>query len=115
MILKDESDSEEEAQVHTSEPVAVEAETVVFQNETEAEGSTHQNLDEAEGSGTLKRKRTVISDDKATPSLSRRLKKMRARRHMAKPPSENTEEAEEGDQESLISQQIVLEVLRCPT
>ncbi|KAL8147589.1 hypothetical protein AgCh_005055 [Apium graveolens] len=49
---------------------------------------------------------------KATPSLARRLKKMKARRYLAKAPSEDTEEAEEGDQESLISQEpIVIEVL----
>ena len=113
MILRDESDSEEEqVQVHASEPVTIEAETLVFQKETESEGSTPQISDEAESSGNLKRKRTASSDAQATPSLARRLKKMRATRHLAKPPSEDTVEAEERDQESLISKEpIIIESL----
>ncbi|KAL8156461.1 hypothetical protein AgCh_001526 [Apium graveolens] len=86
MLLRDESDDEEEAQKATT----------------------------TEGSDPLKRKRTLNSDDKATPSFARRLKKMRAKRHLAKPPSENTEEAEERDQESLISNPIVIKSLPPP-
>ncbi|KAL8091340.1 hypothetical protein AgCh_033812 [Apium graveolens] len=90
-----------EAQVHTSEPVTIEAENVTSQKETAAQSSD-----------TLKRNRSVNSSAKATPSLARRLKKMRAKRYNAKPTSEDTTEAEEGDHESLISKEpIIIESL----
>ena len=88
MILRDESDSDEEtfkARVHASEPVIVEAENVTSQKETAAQSSD-----------TLKKKSVSSEDAKATPSLARRLKKMQARRYLAKAPSEDTEEVEEG-------------------
>ncbi|KAL8126722.1 hypothetical protein AgCh_013845 [Apium graveolens] len=87
-----------EARVHASEPVTDVAENVTSQKETAAQSTD-----------TLKRKKSVSSvAAEATPSLERRLKKMKARRYLAKAPSEDTEEAEEGDQESLISQEPVL-------
>ncbi|KAL8155146.1 hypothetical protein AgCh_000511 [Apium graveolens] len=94
-----------EAQVHASEPVTVEAENVTSQKETAA-----QSFD------TLKRKKSVSSEAvEVTPSSARRLKKMKARRYLDKAPSKDTEEAEEGDQKSLISQEpiiIIIEALR---
>ena len=91
-----------EARVYPSEPVIIEAENVTSQTET-----TTQSFD------TLKRKKSVSSvAAEATPSLARRLKKMKARRYLAKAPSEDTEEVDEGDQESLISQEpIIIEAL----
>ncbi|KAL8115689.1 hypothetical protein AgCh_022256 [Apium graveolens] len=63
----------------------------------------------AHNSDTLKRKKSVSSVTvEATPSLARRLKKMKAMRYLAKALSEDTEEAEEGDQESLISQELII-------
>ena len=86
MVLRDESDEDEQVQVPASEPVTV-----------EGEESTLQKENEAEGSGILKRKRPSSSDtDKVTPP-SRRSRKMRAGRHMAQPQSEDAKEAEEGD------------------
>jgi len=69
----------------------------------EAENVTSQKETAAQSSDTLKRKFVNSDNTEATPSLARRLKKMRAKRYNAKSPSEDTEEAEEGDQESLIS------------
>ncbi|KAL8105196.1 hypothetical protein AgCh_029117 [Apium graveolens] len=91
-----------EARVHASEPVTDVAENVTSQKETTAQSSD-----------TLKRKKSVSSVvAEATPSLARRLKEMKARRYLAKAPSEDTEEAEEGDQESLISQEpVIIEAL----
>ncbi|KAL8134518.1 hypothetical protein AgCh_009513 [Apium graveolens] len=105
MTLRDESESEEEtieARVRASEPVTDVAENVTSQKETTAQSSD-----------TLKRKKSVsFVAAEATPSLARRLKKMKARRYLAKAPSEDTEEAEEGDQESLISQvPVIIEAL----
>ncbi|KAL8108479.1 hypothetical protein AgCh_024798 [Apium graveolens] len=103
-ILRDESESEEEiikARVHASEPVIIEAENVTSQKEKAAQSSD-----------TLKRKSVNSDAAEATPSLARRLKKMKARRYLAKAISEDTEEAGEGDQESLISQEpIIIEAL----
>ncbi|KAL8116094.1 hypothetical protein AgCh_022547 [Apium graveolens] len=104
MILRDESESEEEtveARVHASEPVIIEAENVTSQDEKTAQSSD-----------TLKRKSVNSDAAETTPSLARRLKKMKARRYLDKAISEHTEEAEEGDQESLISQEpIIIEAL----
>ncbi|KAL8099904.1 hypothetical protein AgCh_032238 [Apium graveolens] len=66
----------------------------------------------AQSSDTLKRKSVNSDDAEATPSLARRLKKTKDTRYLAKAISEDTEEAEEGDQEDLISQQpIIIEAL----
>ncbi|KAL8125273.1 hypothetical protein AgCh_012817 [Apium graveolens] len=104
MILRDKSESEEdtiEARVHASEPVIIEAENVTSQKEKAAQSSD-----------ALKRKSVNSDAAEATLLLERRLKKMKARRYLAKAISEDTEEVEEGDQESLISQEpIIIEAL----
>ncbi|KAL8120247.1 hypothetical protein AgCh_017410 [Apium graveolens] len=90
-----------EARVHASKPVIIEAENVTSQKEKAAQSSD-----------TLKRKSVNSDVAEATPSLERRLKKMKARRYLAKAISEDTEEAKEGDQEYLISQEpIIIEAL----
>ncbi|KAL8148288.1 hypothetical protein AgCh_005602 [Apium graveolens] len=90
-----------EARVHASEPVIVEAENVTSPREKATQSSD-----------TLKRKSVNSDAAETTPSLARRLKKMKARRYLAKAISEYTEEAEEEDQESLISQEpIIIEAL----
>ena len=68
-----------------------------------AENVTSQKETAAQSSDTLKRKYVSSEAAKATPSLARRVKKMKGRRYLAKAPSKDTEEAKEGDQESLIS------------
>ncbi|KAL8155357.1 hypothetical protein AgCh_000661 [Apium graveolens] len=87
------------------QPVIVGAENVTFPKGTAAQSSD-----------TLKRKYISSEAAKETPSLARRLKKMRAERYKAKPISEDSTEAEEGDQESLISSEpVVNEALPFPT
>ncbi|KAL8093226.1 hypothetical protein AgCh_035207 [Apium graveolens] len=94
IVLRDESDSEE--QVSVSEPVVKEAEKVSSQKDTGIGGSK-----------LLKRLRRMHSAEtpKESPP-SKRYKKQRAQRYMAESVSEDEEAAaKEGDQESLISQE----------
>ena len=58
-----------EARVHASEPVSLEAENITSQKEKAAQSSD-----------ILKRKSVHSDAAEATPSLARRLKKMKARR-----------------------------------
>ncbi|KAL8119211.1 hypothetical protein AgCh_016649 [Apium graveolens] len=102
-LSKEKNKSQEiiEARVHASEPVIVEAENVTSQKEKAAQSSD-----------TLKRKSVNFDVAEATLSLARRLKKMKAMRYLDKAISEDTEEAKEGDQDSLISQEpIIIEAL----
>ena len=104
MILRDESDEDEQFQVPASELVTI-----------KAEESTLQKENEVEGSGILKRKRSVNSNTDHISPPSRRSKKIRASVHMAQSQFEDAKEAEKGDQESLISSEpIVIEALPAP-
>ncbi|KAL8103053.1 hypothetical protein AgCh_027549 [Apium graveolens] len=67
MTLSNISNKTVEARVHASEPVIVEAENITSQKETAAQSSD-----------TLKKKSVSSEAAKATPSLARRLKKMKA-------------------------------------
>ncbi|KAL8133306.1 hypothetical protein AgCh_008680 [Apium graveolens] len=94
IVLRDESDSEE--QVPVSEPVVKEAEKVSSQKDIGIGGSM-----------LLKRLRRMYSDEtpKESPP-SKRYKKQRAQRYMAESVSEDEEAAaKEGDRESLISKE----------
>ena len=94
IVLRDESDSEE--QVPVSEPVVKEAEKVSSQKDTGIGGSK-----------LLKRLRRMYSAEtpKESPP-SKRYKKQRAQRHRAESVSRDEEAAaKEGDQESLISKE----------
>ncbi|KAL8106700.1 hypothetical protein AgCh_023449 [Apium graveolens] len=101
IIIRDEFDEDEEAQVPASEPVTIAAEESILQKESEAEGS-----------GIQKRKRSANSDiDHVSPPSSRK-RKIRAGVKIAQA---QYEEAEEGDQESLISTEpVIIEAFPAP-